>query len=1293
MGLFSLGLLLLCCSSLINAQRIPSIDKDTYFVCEDVPPENEAFTILASDPDNDPLTYEISGEDASFFRVERSSGRVIVEKELDRETKPNMRMTAKVTEVSEAGYTRSRDIFVYLNDTNDNSPIIEHASYEDSVPEDTAVETVLFQVNASDIDSGPAGSITFTIDESVPTSGLNTFRIDSRGFVILNEPLNFTETSTFYRIRITASDRGGKCYGDEMIYRSRSVFAFIEILDLPDQDPEFIGAPYIASVKENTAIGEPVITVSAVDPDFGINDVLIYNIIDSTADGLFTIDQNGVISVNGEIDREAAGVGNSVDLTVEAKETKLNIHGVHAKVTTQVRLTILDENDNEPIFYKCIDSNCIQASSFTGQVLEHSLGAVSIFMEVKDADDKAETELSLDGDGKDIFSVQPSVAFSDSPVQLIVKNQQDLDYERIQQITLKVIAVDKGNPTLRSTADVTITIIDENDHNPVFASETYYADVPEGCPDDTTVAELTAEDPDTMDQDKITYSLQPASILQYFDVEPTTGRVYVKNGALLDRESRSSYTVTIQARDSEGKPGSAVIEVTVTDVNDEAPVPNRRIYQEFVNEGGNLENVRIEATDRDEPDTPNSQLVFSIEPGPYSENFTIDPDTGDLTNNSPLDREDIDPALEGKIDLRVNISDKGVPPLSDEVQVIINVQDVNDNKPEFGKAFYNFTVKESAKGAIVGSVYAEDRDQTPEFNRISFSITNGSFGSFMISSEAEAPGYSGRISVDQDVELDYDGPRKLFTLQVQAMDLPQEKAEVTVEVHVLDVNDETPVFLPILPVNVEENSKDTKPVGKFNAMDVDTNSSLVYELVSVKCQCGGEETLCDWFVLEPNGDVKVNQTAAIDYESCHQAIVEAQVVDKYTEVGGSKSETPGEMVINIVDVNDNAPQFIDSNSVFALVSETASKDTSVASVSATDRDSGTNADIEFKVSRVRFEFSDPSIPDDTKVIFQAITAEQKGVFVGSIQLTEALDTLLKGKFLVTVEARDTGDLTNTTELEIFVIDQKYSVTLKFELPLSEVLAQEEEIKRDLTIATKAAVKIIDIREEKPTESARATDITAMDAYFIYPNGTAIADNTLLKILSEDDNFAILSEYKLTFIGNVITDPPVDNTVMFVLFGVVAGLVIVTAVLTTSLLCTRRNYRRKLKAADAMKSVSAVMSENQKGGPVVPGTNLYTMEGANPVLNLNIDTAIALGDLGEDSDADKVSVNSLDNGYDFEKDTNQIMRKNQYNENDRDSSPPEYIEPLGAALAQRDQTIRSNNPLLGESNPIFDTTDL
>lgn len=81
-----------------------------------------------------------------------------------------------------------------------------------------------------------------------------------------------------------------------------------------------------------------------------------------------------------------------------------------------------------------------------------------------------------------------------------------------------------------------------------------------------------------------------------------------------------------------------------------------------------------QAYDNDQPDTNNSRLHFSLLPGPYSHNFSLDPNSGLLRNLGPLDREAIDPALEGRIVLTVRVADCGEPSLSTDVNVTITVE-------------------------------------------------------------------------------------------------------------------------------------------------------------------------------------------------------------------------------------------------------------------------------------------------------------------------------------------------------------------------------------------------------------------------------------------------------------------------------------------------------------------------------------------------------------------------------------------------------------------------------------------
>lgn len=191
-------------------------------------------------------------------------------------------------------------------------------------------------------------------------------------------------------------------------------------------------------------------------------------------------------------------------------------------------------------------------------------------------------------------------------------------------------------------------------------------------------------------------------------------------------------------------------------------------------------------------------------------------------------------------------------------------------------------------------MYAVDLDQTEESNRITFSIAEGSFGSFIIRSAAAGGSYRGDIFVDPDIELDYESTRTQFNLRVEATDLGGRTAEAMVEVNVLNVNDERPEAGPTQHVTVKENTDFTGIIANFTGFDKDANHSLVFELESMQCRCNGSLTPCESFSLEPTGAVRVALPESLDYEECDQAVIEAWVVDELTEKGENVSVTTGQ---------------------------------------------------------------------------------------------------------------------------------------------------------------------------------------------------------------------------------------------------------------------------------------------------------------------------------------------------------------------------------------------------------------
>ncbi|XP_048883522.1 cadherin-related family member 2-like [Brienomyrus brachyistius] len=972
--------------------------------------------------------------------------------------------------------------------------------------------------------------------EVIPSTGMDLFSINEiTGNVSLIGTLNYTSKSTFYQLKVNASDKGGPLNG-QIVFQSSTVFASINVIDVPDLDPQFINLPYVATVDENTPVGYSVIKVMAIDPDLGINANIIYTIQSTNVPDLFEINEiTGLISVKTVFDREELlDIDDIVTLKVMASETEENIHGIFANTMTDVKITIGDVNDNKPMFFYCNATPCdlsTQATDFSGDIDEHSfVGAsvkgLNILVVDLDKGQNAMFTLRLEGPDKDAFQVFPSAGISEAEVQIQVKRQEDVDYEEKEFMIIEVVATEDSTSDCCSTATVTIQIKDINDNFPTFKQDTYEIEVKEHSPIGTIIATITATDPDTEDVDSISYTLLPASILNYFDVYSSNGSIKVVDDKKIDREVSSFFYATLKATDTSDKVGTTTLEITLLDINDNTPsIPNT--YYGSVKEGPNQElRFTIQAIDQDEQGTDNSKIQYRIEESMFSDNFTINIETGELQKKGQLDREAINASLNGDIVLNVTATDMGVPPRGTWVKVTVNVQDINDNTPHFRDPSYEFFVKESNKGSFVGLVFADDADQTEINNRISFHITDGSFGNFIIISSAEDNGgFFGNISVDPDVELDYERGQRLYTLTIEATDLGQRKDTVKVKVNVLDVNDERPTLPKDLTWHVAENTTGLGVVGTIVGGDLDNNHSLIYELISMYCYCNATMGPCDkeWFIVEATGDVMVNEKFLIDYEKCTQVLLEVQVVDIFTEKGANTS-------------------------------------------------------------------------------------------------------------------------------------------------LPELLQQRLE--------------------------QRASEITVLEAYFIYTNGSAMDSNSVERRLQEDLYHAnILRKYGLTYIVSGLPQEKEIDPVFVILLGLVAVLVISLVIMITSLVCTRKSFQRKLKASKAMNTATMLATESHKTGAVVPGTNKYTMERANPVLNLNIDTATDLGFDEDSSSDDKVSINSLDYNQSDNGPMTIIEEEEEEGETKSDIHLNDmFIEPLGVALTQRDKK-KDSGMQWGYDNPSLNTTDL
>ncbi|KFR17012.1 Cadherin-related family member 2, partial [Opisthocomus hoazin] len=1150
----------------VSGNSAPYFNMTLVYVPEDLELGEEAFQLTAIDVDGDPLTYSISGSDAYYFSVDGKTGKVTLKNSLDREFLPRLTITIEVSD----GINQA----VRLEGTKPGTTtpaLLDDATTTPLCAQNMEINSVIYTVFANDSDTGSASKVSYSIEEVIPDSTKNLwlFYILANGNVVLNGSLDYT-TNTFYQLKILAKDGGGMLH-NVLTFQQSSTYLSLTIRDLPNLDPRFLNEPYSGSVPENCALGTTVLTVTAMDRDTGVNDEIFYNI--TTASIPFAIDATtGTITVSGPLDREQLP-SEEVLLEVTAREKELNIYNEVAQVSTLVTVVVTDINDNKPEFYNCSLASCNFSTSaqnnFRGNIIEHSssrlpVSDLSIVTYDPDKGTNSSYELYLQGPDASAFTVSPTKIVGTGEVQLLVQDPLSVDYEKSHVMVVQIIANDTGNPTdCCSTATVTIDLIDSNDHIPEFPQSTYNLSVMENSPDGTIIAtNITAYDPDSGVLGEITYQLLPESIRKTFAVNATTGAVLVQDGSLLDRETRSIYYANLQAKDGGNLVSTTVLEITLLDDNDMTPIVTGS-YFISVQEGQNV-TTQIQAIDNDEPGNPNSELGFKILPGSFSNNFTIDVTTGEMHSKEPLDREALEDER-GQMVVTVEVYDHGVPQLSTSVNVTITVGDMNDNTPMFLNQSYEFSVFEDSPGSFVGDVEATDADRTEINSRISFTLQRGSGSSnFLIRSSQLGSGYySGQLSVDPDISLDYDTlQEKFFSLVVLAENTAAENvgdiANVSVVVHILDVNDEPPTILPssLQDVPVSENGTQHGVVHTVVASDADTNHSLVFEELAVACfkdTSSAGEVCWDWFVLAPNGSVLVT-SSDIDYELCDTVVLTLRAEDLYTEKGSRYSQngpppstTTGHETLRILitDVNDNAPVFLPISETFVVVPEISAVDLQVATVrvrswgagrasAAWPRDKATLGSCPGHGGRVELG-GWWCLPGAVPWHRQCPRPRR---------VASSLDSSLKGQYQVTVEAQDSEAPVHTaqTTLNIFAVDQSYRIRLQFVTTVEEVRSNSEKIKaeRELTVSPSC-------------EGDQGTQV-------LTGAGGCRGSSRFPLIQSNPLILAELVNLGLAIIGpGVVATTSRDTELIGIIAGLAAFLVIFILIMTLVLVLTTRRY--------------------------------------------------------------------------------------------------------------------------------------
>ncbi|XP_060936000.1 protocadherin alpha-8-like [Limanda limanda] len=577
-------------------------------------------------------------------------------------------------------------------------------------------------------------------------------------------------------------------------------------------------------VNEGTVVGN-------VAKDLGLDKNTLrerkYRIVSSNADPLFHVNQNdGILYVSRKIDREevCAQISTCLINLKTVLENPLEVHYVGVEV--------LDINDHSPSFSEKDKRLEISESVLPGARFQLKAS--------RDQDSGHFSVQQYKLSQNDNFRLEVKDKGDDGKIPVLVV-QKSLDRETAGSHSLLLTALDGGKPPKSGDMNILVNVLDVNDNAPVFTKDVYSAMLEENSPVGTTVIQVNATDKDEGSNADVVFSFSSSmnqNIINLFDISQLTGEITVKG--LIDYEEKDRYEIEIEASDKGFAPlttEKSVI-IKIVDVNDNTPEIEVTSFSSSIPEDSRPGTTVALISVNDLDSGLNGKVICSI-----VENvpFTLSPSLQDkmysLVAKSPLDRE-----KQSHYELTITAKDSGQPPLSSEKTISVVVSDVNDNSPQFSLSPYTFYVTESHNpGTSVFSVKAFDADEN-ENAHISYHILRDKSEDNKLTSFLNINSENGDIMALKSFDFE---TLKTFQFHVVASDsgTPSLSSNVTVNVFILDQNDNAPVILYPISSNgsaegVEEIPRNVNPghlVTKVRAYDADIgyNGWLLFSLQEV----------------------------------------------------------------------------------------------------------------------------------------------------------------------------------------------------------------------------------------------------------------------------------------------------------------------------------------------------------------------------------------------------------------------------------------------------------------------------
>lgn len=885
------------------------------------------------------------------------------------------------------GFKEASAAHVQVNvlDANDNLPKFTQTTYAYSIPENLVPGTSIANLTASDIDSGIYGEITY----SLQGFGMDKFGSDPEfGGIYLTGKVDYEQQSS-YSLTLEAKDGGN---------RSTHVVILVEIVDVNDNTPVFNSLEYKRTIREGGTEFQPKFFVQASDADSGLNSMIRYSVASSNYDGVVLVNHiSGELTLNSPVNSSHTSRG-QYELVIRA--TDLGMPPLHADTNVYVRVGV--PGNQRPMFKNLTYSVTIPENTpRTTEILK---------VRATDPDGPDHLiEYSMVNSNDNFHINKKTGAISVSERAIL-----DLDSTGLSYYHLVVMAMDSGLP-IREVAhsDVYVNVTDVNNKPPKFDDNvSYIVYVPEITEIGEIVYKVNAFDPDRnasikyaivepiKANDKTGLPLKNTSSYNFkdvFSINKLTGEIKVNSA--LSYQMASVIVLTIRAVDTNAVDN-------VHEQYDEVEItffvkPYMNKNPVFTNAGWSADGDSSTLIVRVDEETPIGTELVQLK--------AIDV----LTNESLYDFKAVTAVprqiamdYAGKVILteRLDYETLENKTLTFQVKVttedgerstsktiVIEVQDINDNSPEFEYPIYRTSLVESSpKGTVVLSVRANDKDlPTSQNGIVRYHLGGENSNLFTVDR------ISGEIQVSGNGVIDRE-KTPILKLMVFASDTPQggphqKITSVPVHIDVKDINDNAPEFDSSIYIAVVlENVVPETSVLNVSAHDPDEGSAglVHYKLID-------EQQLQGFFYINPtNGQIKTTKRLTGKGRSDPY---EMKIRAEDNGEPGMFSDVKLSLYISDIIENDGVPTFVHPTAdEIAYVSENASIGSLVFRALATDPDDPNTLE-----GTIHYSFL-----EETKdsLIF-SIDSE-----TGLITTTSILDREMQDKYTLVLVARDLGSV-------------------------------------------------------------------------------------------------------------------------------------------------------------------------------------------------------------------------------------------------------------------------------------------